>query len=154
MQPADPFVATLREWVEVFMRRSMRNFILYSKESGLSMSQIGALFHIYKGPSGVSDLGDDLGVTSGAASQMLERLVQLQLILRSEDPHDRRFKHIVLTDKGRRTLDESMHARQGWLDELANSLSAAEKEQVTAALRILIEKASQFEENPTTPVRS
>jgi DNA-binding MarR family transcriptional regulator len=149
MLPADPFVITLHEWIEVFMRRSMRNFILYSKESGLSMPQIGALFHVYKGSSGVSDLGDDLGVTSGAASQMLERLVQLQLILRSEDPHDRRYKHLVLTEKGRRTLDDSIHARQGWLDELAHSLSIAEKEQVTDALRILIEKASQFEENPS-----
>jgi DNA-binding MarR family transcriptional regulator len=146
MQPADPFVDTLREWVEVFMHRSMSNFILYSKESGLSMSQIGALFHIYKGPSGVSNLGDDLGVTSGGASQMLERLVHLQLILRTEDPHDRRFKHLVLTEKGRRTLDESIHAREGWLEELANNLSADEKEQVTAALRVLIEKSKLFEE--------
>jgi DNA-binding MarR family transcriptional regulator len=146
MQTDDPFVATLQEWVKVFMRRSMRNFFIYSKESGLSMPQIGALFHIYNGPSGVSDLGDDLGVTSGAASQMLERLVQFQLILRSEDPHDRRFKHLVLTEKGRRTLDESIHAREGWLEELANNLSADEKEQVTAALRVLIEKSKLFEE--------
>ena len=148
MVPADPSVAALHEWVKVFMHRSMRNFILYSRESGLSMSQIGALFQIYGGPGGVSDLGDDLGVTSGAASQILERLVQLHLILRTEDLHDRRYKHLVLTEKGRRILDESIHARQGWLDELANRLSSAEKEQVTAALRILIEKAGQFEDKP------
>ncbi len=147
MQPADPFLAALRGWIEVFMRRSMRNFILYSKESGLSMSQIGALFHIRRGASGVSDIGSDLGVTSAAASQMLERLVQLDLIIRSEDPHDRRVKQIVLTESGRRTLQESIHARQSWLEDLAKTLSDNEKEQVIAALNILNDKATQLEKH-------
>jgi DNA-binding MarR family transcriptional regulator len=79
---------------------------------------------------------------------MLERLVQQELILRSEDPHDRRFKQIVLTDKGRRILQESLHARQGWLDDLAHTLSAGEKEQIVAALNILIDKANQLEQHP------
>ncbi len=147
MQPTDPFAAALRDWIEVFMRRSMRNFIFYARESGLSMSQIGALLHIYKGAGGVANIGSDLGVTSAAASQMLERLVQLELILRSEDLHDRRVKHIVLTEKGRRVLQESIQARQGWLEDLANTLSEGEKEQVTAALNVLIEKATQLEKN-------
>jgi DNA-binding MarR family transcriptional regulator len=145
MLPSDPFVAALWEWIEVFMRRSMSNFILYSKESGLSMSQIGALFQIYRGASRVSDIGDDLGVTSAAASQMLERLVQQQLITRTEDPHDRRVKQIVLTDRGRQVLTDTVHARQGWLDDLANTLSPDEKDQIMMALNILIIKAKQID---------
>jgi DNA-binding MarR family transcriptional regulator len=145
MEPPNPFVATLHEWIEVFMHHSMRNFIRYSRESGLSMSQIGALFRIHhKGGSGVSDLGEHLGVTSAAASQMLERLVQQGLILRSEDPVDRRVKQLVLTEKGIQTLQESIRARQGWLDELSKMLSASEGEQVMAALNILIEKTKQI----------
>jgi DNA-binding MarR family transcriptional regulator len=143
MSLTDPFIVTLHEWVGVFMRRSMRNFILYSKESGLSMSQLGALFHIHRGASGVSDLGDGLGVTSAAASQMLERLVQLKLITRSEDPHDRRVKQLVLTEHGSQILQESLEARQGWLNDLADLLLDDEKEQVIAALQILIEKSQQ-----------
>ena len=146
MQPSEPFLATLKDWIEVFMRRSMRNFILYSKDTGLSMPQIAALARIYKGTSGVSDLGEELGVTSAAASQMLDRLVQQGLILRSEDPADRRAKHIVLTEKGKLTLQESFNARQGWLDDLSATLSASEKEQVIAALNILITRTKQLEE--------
>jgi DNA-binding MarR family transcriptional regulator len=145
MQPTDPFVAALQEWIEVFMRRSMRNFILYSKESGLSMSQVGALFHIHKGASGVTDLGDGLGITSAAASQMLERLVRQELILRSEDLHDRRVKHIVLTDKGRQVIKESVQARQSWLAELAFLLSEEEKGQIVAALNLMINKIGQLD---------
>jgi DNA-binding MarR family transcriptional regulator len=149
MPPSDPFITTLHEWIGIFMRRSMRNFLLYSKEKGFSMSQIGALFHLHRmGACGVSDIGDDLGVTNAAASQMLERLVQQQMITRSEDPNDRRFKQIVLTDKGRQVLQESIHARQGWLEDLARALSPGEQEQVVAALHILIEKASQLEKHP------
>ncbi len=122
--------------------------MLYSKENGLSMSQIGALFQIHRGSSGVSDLGGDLGVSSAAASQMLERLVQQSLITRSEDPKDRRVKQIVLTDKGRQILKESIHARQSWLDELARTISPEEKEQIVGALNILIEKASQLAPHP------
>jgi DNA-binding MarR family transcriptional regulator len=152
MHSDDPFVNTLGKWIEVFMRRSMHNFISYSKEKGLSMSQIGALFRIFRGGrSSVSDIGDNLGVTSAAASQMLERLVQQGLILREEDPDDRRVRQVVLTDKGRQILQESLAARQGWLENLAYTLTDIEKEQIAAALNILIDKANQLEK-PSVPV--
>jgi DNA-binding MarR family transcriptional regulator len=145
MQDADPFVVTLEKLIEVFMHRSIRNFIGYARESGLSVSQLGALFHIqHRGSSGVTDLGDDLGVTSSAASQMLDRLVQQELILRSEDPGDRRVKQLVLTGKGLQVLQESIRARQGWLPDLAETLSGSEKKAVIAALNILIDKASHL----------
>jgi DNA-binding MarR family transcriptional regulator len=145
MQRADPFVVTVQEWMEVFMQRSMRGFLAYVRESGLSMSQVGALFQIqHRGSSGVTDLGDELGVTSSAASQMLERLVQQELILRSEDPSDRRAKQLVLTDKGRQVVQESVRARQSWLSDLAETLSDREKETIIAALNILIDKANQL----------
>jgi len=146
MELSEPFVITLRNWIEVSMRHSMRNFLLYSKQNGLSITQIAVLFLIRrKGTCSVSDIGDELDITSPAASQMLERLVQLQLIQRSEDPHDRRVKQIVLTDKGCQVLQESIYARQSWFGNLASELSEDEKAQVVAALNILIEKANQLD---------
>jgi DNA-binding MarR family transcriptional regulator len=145
MRSSDPFVAALHSWIEIFMRRSMHNFIRYSKESGLSMSQIGALFRIHQVTSGVSDLGDNLGITKAATSQMLDRLVQQELILRTEDPNDRRSKKIVLSEKGCQTLQDSMDARQEWLNDLAVILSPTEKEHIITALNILIKKSKQIE---------
>jgi DNA-binding MarR family transcriptional regulator len=145
MPVPDPFGDTLKMWVEVFFRRSMRDLILYAKEHSLSMSQISALFHIRrKGASGVSCIGDELGITSAAASQMLERLVQQGLISRSEDQNDRRLKQILLTAKGGQTLQNLALARQKWLEELTALMSPEEKELVTAALTILLDKASQI----------
>lgn len=137
----DPFVDTLKEWFDVSMHRSMRNFINYARKSGLSMSHLGALFHIHhRGRSGVTELGEHLGVTSAASSQMLERLVQQDLILRSEDPDDRRVKQIVLTDRGQQILEEGIHARQRWLDDLASSLNEDEKKTIKEALELLIDR--------------
>jgi DNA-binding MarR family transcriptional regulator len=145
MKNADSLAAMLQRWIEVSMHHSIRGFICYARESGLSTSQLGALLHIHhRGRSGVTDLGDDLGVTSSAASQMLERLVQQELVLRSEDPDDRRVKQIILTDKGLQVIQDSIRSRQDWLYEMVESLSDSEKETVMAALNILIDKANRL----------
>ena len=142
MQQDDPALVALRRWMAVFMQRSMHDFARYARTSGFSLSQLGALFQIRRGGgTGVTDLGDSLGVTSSAASQMLERLVQLGLIVRSEDPADRRVKRIALSDKGRQVLQAGIHARESWLSDLAETLSYSEREAVVTALNILIDKA-------------
>ena len=143
---SNPFEDTLKTWVEVFLRHSMRNLNQYIKEQGLSMSQMGALFYIHrKGAIGVSDLGEEQGVTSAAASQMLDRLVQQGMVSRSEDPHDRRLKQIVLTELGAQILHQGIMARQTWLIDLVSSLPPSEQQQVLPALQILIEKANMQE---------
>jgi DNA-binding MarR family transcriptional regulator len=84
-------------------------------------------------------------VTNSAASQMIERMVQLKLITRSEDLTDRRVKQIVLTDKGRQILQESNKANQDWLENLVQTMTAEEQAQVRNALVTLIHKAHQLE---------
>jgi DNA-binding MarR family transcriptional regulator len=143
MVDENPVVAALQAWMDIFMRRSMHNFIQYCKENNISLSQMGTLFHLHhKGMCGVSGIGEHLGVTNPAASQILDRMVQQGLIARSEDPQDRRVKQIVLTEKGQKIIEGSIQARQSWWPDLENKLSDAEKEQVLAALDILIQKTS------------
>ncbi len=153
MQQADPFAVALQKWIAVFMQRSLSDFAGYARESGLSMSQLGAMFQIRRrGSSGVTDLADCLGVTSSAVSQLLERLVHQGLVLRTEDPSDRRVKQIVLTDKGLQVLQESIRARQSWLSGLAQTLSDTEKEDIVAALDILIDRAHRLGQ-PVEPAK-
>jgi DNA-binding MarR family transcriptional regulator len=108
------------------------------------------MINIYhRGGCGVSDIGSELGVTNSAASQMLERLVQLKLVTRTEDPSDRRVKLIVLTDKGRQILQEGSLAGRSWLEDLARTMTAEEQEQVQKAVLVLIEKARLSETIPS-----
>lgn len=149
MESSTPIVAALREWIEIFMHRTMCHLLLYSRESGLSPSQVGALMQIHRrGVCGVSSIGGHLGVTSAAASHMLERLVRQGLVTRSEDPLDRRAKQIVLTEMGRQVMHESIRVRQEWLEALARLMTPQEENQVLAALTILTEKANQLENEP------
>ena len=142
MDSRQRFLDALREWTAVSMRTSMGAFLQFAKEQGLSVPQIGALFHISeRGTCGVTDVGEDLGVTSAAASQMLERLVQAGLVERREDPDDRRAKRIVLTGRGHRLVKETMEARQHHFAALADRLSAREREQAAEALRTLVARS-------------
>lgn len=141
----DMLMKRMRDWMEIFMHHSMRNFIHYAKDNGLSLSQCGALFHLHHmGRAGVTDVGDHLGVSSAAASQMLDRLVQQNLILRSEDPGDRRVKQIMLSEKGNQILEGGICARISWLEEVFDNLSPTDKEHIAKALDALIEKANQL----------
>lgn len=143
MDSQDPFRSTFIQWLEIFMHRSMQGTIQYARENGLSMSMLGTLFHLnHQGQAGVSDLGQALGVSSAAASQMLDRLVEEGLIERVEDPQDRRMKRITLTEKGCRIFREGMRARMSWLKELGEVLSDHEKVQVTSALQLMIDKTA------------
>lgn len=142
MSSTNPFISTFQEWMEIFMHRSMRGYMHYAREKGLSRSMIGTLFHLsHRHHAGVTDLGEHLGVSSAAASQMLEHLVEEGLIQRSEDPDDRRMKKITLTEEGSRVMKESVSARLGWIDELEENLSEKEKDQITKAIQLIIEKA-------------
>ena len=154
MDNTEEFVGSLREWVGVFMQRSMADFLTYAKDKNLSMSQIGALMRIrHKGMTGVSDIGGDLGVTSAAASQLLERLVRSGLVFRNENPQDRRAKQIVLTKRGLQTVRKSMEARQRWFFTLAERMSVEERQLAISGLKLLITRTSELD-RPSTDLNN
>ena len=137
--------STFLAWIELFMHRSMRSFVRYARGRGLSMSQMATLFQIsHRGRLAVSDIGESLGVTNAAASQLLDRLVQQELVLRSENPQDRREKQLVLTELGRQVLLESARSRQVWLERLAATLTPEEQATVSEALEILMAHINQL----------
>jgi MarR family transcriptional regulator for hemolysin len=146
MELSGSIVITLASWIDLFMRRSMHNFFLYAKQNGLSITQIAALFMVHRrGTCNVSDLGDYLEITQPAASQLLERLVQQGLVIRAEDPNDRRLKQIALSKQGEIVLHEGLQARQKWLEDLVDSLSPDEQQQVIAAMKLMLDKAQGLE---------
>ena len=138
MQQDDRFLSALREWMEASMHRSFHAFIRLNRESALSLSQVNTLFRLYHhGRSSVNDLANHLGITMAAVSQLLDPLMAAGLVLRSENPNDRRMKLIALTDQGRSLVQKSMNARHAWLADLARVLSDAEKAQLLPAIQLL-----------------
>jgi DNA-binding MarR family transcriptional regulator len=149
MSPEPQFSQALREWAEVFMRRSMRDFVVLSKDAGISMSQLSTLMRLFhRGGCGVSDIGDQLGITNAAASQLIDKLVQQGLVQRSEDSHDRRVKHVALTEKGRELIQESIEVRRRWMEDLTSALSPDEQQAIIRGLIILTRAALNIEPQP------
>ncbi len=133
---------SLREWMDVFMHRSMRGWTHFAKSTGLSMPQFSILMQInHKGACGVSEISERFDISNAAASQLVEKLVQGGYIKRDEDPNDRRSKLLNLTAKGTGLIQQGVEQRHRWMDELLKSLSAEEKAKVSEALQILTDKA-------------
>ncbi len=142
MSQSKVFTEVIRDWSEVFMHRSMRDFKRFMEETNLSFSQINVLMRLFHGGNrGVSDIGEQLGVTNAAASQTVDRLVQLGLIERTEDQDDRRAKHLALTLKGREIIEKGVEARSVWVEGLTDALSHDQQELIISALTLLTEAA-------------
>jgi len=147
MSPTIVFTEVIREWSEVFMQRSMRDFRKFMEETGLSFSQINILMRLlHGGNTGVSEIGDQLGVTNAAASQAVDRLVQLGLIERTEDPDDRRAKRLVLTPKGRTLIEKGIEVRSQWVEGLTDALTPDQQSLIISALTLLTAAARTTKE--------
>jgi len=147
MSPTLVFTEVIREWSEVFMQRSMRDFRKFMEETGLSFSQINILMRLLHGRRiGVSEIGEQLGVTNAAASQAVDRLVGMDLIERTEDPIDRRAKRLALTRKGRALIEKGIEVRSQWIEGLTDALTPEQQSLIISALTLLTEAAQATKE--------
>lgn len=140
------FSAAMREWAEIFMRRSMHDFFHFIKSNGLSVTQLNTLMSLYhKGTCGISDVGDHLGITNAATSQMIQRLVEQGLLIRTEDLTDRRVKQVSLTAEGRMLIEQGIEARRRWLEDLTIALTPAQQANIVTALADLTAAARNLD---------
>lgn len=141
------FTQVLRDWSEVFMHRSMSDFKRFMDDSGLSASQVNTLMRLhYRGACSVSDLGAHAGISNAASSQMIDRLVGMSLLQRSEDPNDRRNKVIALSPQGHALIEQGIEARRAWMEALTTALSPDEQQAIVTALTLLTHAARQLEQ--------
>jgi MarR family 2-MHQ and catechol resistance regulon transcriptional repressor len=113
------------------------------------MPLMGILLEIHrKGTCGVSALCSELGVTNAAISQLLDKLEQQNLIIRSIDTNDRRVKPIILTEHGLQFVQEGIQLRQKMLEQLTSSLTPEEQNQSIVILTKLLAKAKEIFDQP------
>ena len=75
-------------------------------ETGVSVSQFQALSAIagLEGTARVQDISNEMSITVGATSKLVDRLERGSLVARQSNPADRRSSIVVLTEEGRRAL--------------------------------------------------
>jgi len=110
---------TFKEWMHLSLRNSLSNFMRFAKEKNYSIAQLNTLIHLSQNQEcNLSGLGEVFGVTNAAVSQVMEKLVQQGLVLRTENPEDRRHKILILTERGEKIAHESEQERLKWLSQI------------------------------------
>ncbi len=85
-------------------------------------------------PLSQSELADRLGVEGATMVAMIDRLVKAGLVIREPSMVDRRIKHVVITDDGRRLYDKVKAEAAAVRTEL---LSSVDRHKLTAATEVL-----------------
>lgn len=140
------FSQTVRQWMDTFMHRSMGGWARFVRSSGFSIPQFMILMHAhYKESCGITDLSEKMEISTAAVSQLVDKLVQADLLVRTEDPHDRRAKQVTLSPKGKELIELGIQERYRWVEELEGSLTLEEKTKIADALEIMTRAAEKLE---------
>lgn len=80
---------------------------------GIGMELYPAEIHMLtavdmRGSTGVTELAEDLGVTKGAVSQQISKLVNKGLLTKESDPDNRSRVRIMTTEKGHEASDNHL----------------------------------------------
>ena len=97
------------------------------------------------GTQHISEIGDELHIPRPQMTYLIDKLVSLNMVERSEDPSDRRMINISLTDKGQVIMQERIELIRDAFRTTISDLNNEELVELSASLRKLREIFSKFE---------
>ncbi len=110
-----------------------------ARRVGLSTSELHSLRHLMRSPMGPVELARTLGVTSAAASGVVDRLVARGYAERRPHHADGRRTEVVITDMGTTEIFTHLTPMFRGLQQLDSGLSDAERSVVDHFLAEAIE---------------
>jgi DNA-binding MarR family transcriptional regulator len=114
-------------------------------DSGLTMTQTKALLELGGlggdgKPQQVSDLAETFMVSVPSMSRAVDALVKSGYVTRLEDPEDRRVRRVAITADGKKLVDTLLVVRQTGLQAFAETLTAAQRRKLDAAVDSLMDR--------------
>lgn len=95
------------------------------EEMGINFPQLRILFRVRAHPGiDLRTLAEHMGISASAASQQVDKLVDRDLLLRKDDPGDRRRLSLELTERGHQATGEISRASRSYLESALSSLSS------------------------------
>jgi DNA-binding MarR family transcriptional regulator len=89
-----------------------------------------------------SSLGEELGLSVSAVTQMANRLDSIGFVDRIEDPSDRRVKHLMLTPLGREMMTRRQERRVHRLESVLSKMSEKRQIEFIVLLEELLEASA------------
>jgi MarR family 2-MHQ and catechol resistance regulon transcriptional repressor len=129
------YEALLEQLFSSYRARMMR----LCRKADLTPPQFWALSTLkHHGRTKMSPLADFLGLSMGATSTLIDRLVGHGLVARESDPGDRRSVYALLTEKGTQVLEEASGARRAVTMRVFEHLAESDRAQLLAGLEALL----------------
>jgi DNA-binding MarR family transcriptional regulator len=137
-QPTPGAVDTVLEHYEALMHRLVAGHATDFTEVGITMSQAKVLYVVMAaGELRMSELAARIGVGSSSASGLADRLVELGLLVRHDDPADRRQVVVTTTPEAAALLERFRELNQRQLRKLLTHLDPDELDIVDRSLDVL-----------------
>lgn len=134
--------AWVREWEQTDTLEALRDLIdlgrrvtpAAARRAGIGHTEMSALEHLSRRPMGPAELAQLLGVTSAAASGVVDRLADRGHVARTPHPADGRRTEVHLTASGRR---EAIELLLPMFEEMAAADADLTEDERAAVLRYL-----------------
>lgn len=111
---------------------------------GVSFSEFAVLeVLLNKGPLPIGDVGDQVLLTSGSMTYVVDKLEEEGLIQRRHCEEDRRIIYAELTGQGRELIEDVFSEHAALIRRLMDELSPAEKQKATNLLKRLGKSAEK-----------
>jgi DNA-binding MarR family transcriptional regulator len=137
-------------WLRFVSNHVSQSFARKLEGSGVTVAEWVILREMYDSRSTApSALAVATGLTRGAVSKLIDRLVLKNLVSRAEASGDRRFQDIKLTSAGRSLVPRLARIADQNDEEFFSSLSAEERERLVATLKKLV-ATKRLSKLPTT----
>jgi len=105
----------------------------------LTRSLVECLQYVYlHGDSTLKQISYGLGISTPAASQLVDRLVKKGLAERKESENDRRNMLVIVTESGINTITSIRKQKTQWFCEVLGRMNAAERESLTEGLESFV----------------
>lgn len=109
-------------------------------------SQMNALVSLYgRDDLPMGELAEILGLTESAATRLVDRLINMNLVRRGRDGLDRRIVRVHLSSYGKQLADLVLARRQAQFMRFAERMHALDRENLVDGLSALLAVFSQLE---------
>lgn len=144
----DRLIESSDEMFLLMMRFTKKQLMEESvNDSSITPPQLGVLFHLDKcGPMTMKDLSDMMGLTHGAATGLVDRVLKQGLINRVRLESDRRVVQVSITPQGQDLLQRIAARRHDILRNIMQELSREDRQFILKIHHFMKEKLRKYVE--------
>jgi len=131
------YINEVESYIEKILRRTKEIHLKYASELNITVPQFMCMLMIYNlGKIKMSDLADFLSLSYASTTNLVNKLVQANLVVRYDLPDDRRVVIIDLSDKGREIITKGKKEHFARIENVCKKTSQEDLDTMLNGLKI------------------